>query len=385
MKSNDELINASEIYYLDPQASGVGVNLVNRIVKHPNFAKLMFLKRLFDQGQIRPLIYCGSSLPLFKIKIPVLVNRLISFLEFLIWKKHNKVKGKVFFSVSKSNKRKIIIVDSNTEFRNKYDFLKNLQKEKNVQFLFYTTHLHDRTNDKLNLFQQFPDALFFSESFPDISKEILKGIINNQNFILCPYVIKDYFMRCASPDSNENISNKILVVGTIVRSDAKFEKHLLENFRVKLIHPLRVELFDKKNEIKKVFHNVAAEYTADRKGSEYFKLDMTKVYTQYKYFICPEDAIGMPSGNMVEGMALGSIYFGNENYNYLKDYGMKPWVHYIPHNGTIDGIEASYHIIESNDDLYNSIRHNGMNFAVKNFNMDKVLETFIFNIKKKLA
>ena len=385
MKSNYEVISATEIYYLDPQASGVGVNLVNRIVKHPNFAKLMFLKGLFNQGQIRPLIYCGSSFPLFKIKMPVLVNRLFSFLEFLIWKKHNKIKGKVFFSISDSNKRKIIIIDSNTEFRNKHDFLKKLQKEKNVQFLFYTTHLHARTNEKIKLFQQFPYALFFSESFPDISKEILKGIINNQNFILCPYVIKDYFMKCASPNSNEIFSNKVLVVGSIVRSDDKFEKHLLENFKVKLIHPLRVELFDKKNDINKVFHNVAGEYAADRKGSEYFKLDMTKVYTQYKYFICPEDAIGMPSGNMVEGMALGSIYFGNENHGYLKDYGMRPWVHYIPHNGTIDGIEASYHKVESNEDLYNSIRHNGMNFAVQNFNMDKVRETFISNIKNKLA
>jgi len=385
MKNFDKVINGSEIYYLDPQASGVGVNLVNRIAKHPNLAKLMFLKELFIQGQIRPLIYCGSSFPLFKIKMPVLLNRLFSFLEFLIWRKHNKIKSKVFFSISESNKRKIIIIDSNTEFRNKHDFLKKLQKEKNVQFLFYATHLHARTNEKINLFQQFPNALFFSESFPEISKEILKDVINDQNYILLPYGIKDYFMKCASPDFNKFPSNKVLVVGSIIRSDDRFERHLFKNFKVKLIHPLRVELFDKKNEINKFFHNVAGEYTGKRGVNEYFALDMTKIYTQFKYFVCPEDAIGMPSGNMVEGMALGSVYFGNENHGYLKDYGMKPWVHYIPHNGTIDGILNSYKKIEADERLYKQIRGEGMNFVVQNFSMDKLLETFIIGVKEKLT
>ena len=367
-----------EVYYLDPHASGVGVNLVNRIAGHPNLAKLMFLKESFIKGEIIPLVYCGSSYPLFRIKMPVFLNRMFSYFEFLEWGRYNKIKSKVRFSLKKNEKKKIVIVDSNTEFRNKYKFLERLSKSGDVQFLFYTTHLHARTNQKIALFQKLPRSLFFSEAFPQMPDSVLKGAISKENFILCPYGIKDYFMEHASPALNEKAQNRILVVGSIIRSDARFEKDLLENFNSKLLHPLRVELFDRRKEISDIFYNVAEEYkyTTKKGSNKYFSLDMNQVYPEYKYFICPEDVIGMPSGNMVEGMALGSVYFGNEKCEYLNDYGMRPWVHYIPYDGTIDGAYAAYRKIEIDGALYKKIRKNGMEFVVHNFGMNSLLKIF---------
>ena len=139
-------------------------------------------------------------------------------------------------------------------------------------------------------------------------------------------------------------------------------------------------MFDKQHEIEDVFYNVAGEYTGKTGVNEYFALDLKKIYPKSKYFICPEDVIGMPSANMVDGMALGSVYFGNENYGYLKDYGLKPWIHFIPHDGSVEGILKSYKKIEDDENLYQKIRYEGMNFIIQNVSLDKTLEKFIVGV-----
>ena len=212
--------------------------------------------------------------------------------------------------------------------------------------------------------------------------------IKKNKHLVVPYFVSSRFLIKKQDKKERN--KKILVTGSIIKSSYDMEKLFMRDWGNKNLNPLRLLLY--KNRKIKVFKNISSYYNFKPSGfifsifkkSSYFSINLPLYYKTYKYFICGEDIAGFYSGNMCEGMASGCIYFANNNLDYLSLLGMKKWVHYIPHDGTIAGILKSYKKIEGNQNLYNYIKKNSQKFALKNFTSKAVRDKFIKQTKKMI-
>lgn len=379
-----------QLFFLDLHSSAVGKNLINLVGRIPYFGKLAFLRNDINSGKIISFIYLGSSLPLKKLSIPIFIKRIIVFIEYILWKLINKYKGSYYLSLNsllKENikRKKIIIIDSNNIFQYPVKIFDDLTK-KGFIFLFYTSHFHFKTLEKVNFFKRYPKSFFFAETIPLMPVSIKNYLIKKNKYLVVPYVVSSRFLIKKQDKKERN--KKILVTGSIIKSSYEMEKIFMRDWGNKNLNPLRLLLY--KNRKIKIFKNITSYYNLKPSGfifsifkkSSYFSVNLPLSYRTYKYFICGEDVAGFYSSNMCEGMASGCIYFANSKLNYLSLLGMKKWVHYIPHDGTIKGILKSYKKIEKNQNLYNYIKKNSQKFALKNFTSRAVRNQFIKLSKK---
>ena len=281
--------------------------------------------------------------------------------------------NKTFYSVRQEemhlNQKNIMIVDTNVDFVGRDKLLDELYGN-GFQFAFYISHFHVRTKQKLNLIKKYGKSIIISEAFPRMPQDVTDVQIYREKFRFLPYAVKPKFVK--QDYIVKERSNKILVTGTVVRDPGRVGDQLQHDYGSRLLHPLRVELFDKREILDQVLRNISAEYSLARKNS-YYSISLLEMYDSHQFFICPEDITGVPSSNMVEGMARGCIYFGNENLEYLKDYGMRPWLHYIPYDGTLNGLLEARNRILNNSTLIQQISRNGEELAKAEFSGDRVL------------
>jgi hypothetical protein len=368
-----------KILFLDPHASGVGVNLVNRFYTTPNFSKLFFFSEGMAKGDISSLVYCGSSFALGRVPMPIILNRIISVVEFFLWRHYNNIfSNYIIASLSKKIECNIII-DSNIPFRGREKYLEKLYKQnKNIRFIFYVSHIHFNTEEKIKLFKKFPNSLFFSESRPIFKDTDSKKIINKNNFFHCSYGVNKKFFSL--DNILKNRGEKILVTGSILETKGNESIELFKYFGSESIHKDRGFLFKNKNKLNYLFNNIA-EYYIPGSVNNYFKHDIVKQYGSHKYFICPEDATGMPSVNMLEGMAMGCVYFGNINYTYFEEYKMEEWVHFIPHNGSIKSIESAFYRVQNDPELFKKIQDQGALLVRSKYSMKSTYKRFESSLK----
>lgn len=385
MKKKLIIDDRPQLFFLDLHASSVGINVINWLARHPFFGKLAFLKSDINKKKIIPIILLGSSFPIDKMPLPILFKRFFVLLEYFVWKFINDIKGDFKISMNSENKKKIIIIDSALIFKYPMDLFDKL-KEKGYIFLFYISHYHYETLEKINFFNRYPESFFFSEIIPNKPISVKTQPIKKNKHLLVPYYASYRFFK----KKNIERSSKILITGSLVQSNTKLKKLFLRDWGSKDLHPLRLSLHKlKKN---KVFEKISSYYDYNFLGfifsifkkKNYYSIDLPTYYQKYKYFICPEDVSGYYSSNMCEGMASGCVYFANKNLNYLSILGMKPWVHYIPHNGTINDILKSYKKIQNNKNLYNIIKKKSQEFALNNFTIKAIHLKFNKELKKKI-
>lgn len=380
----------SQLFFLDMHASGVGKTLSNAIGRIPYPGKFAFLRNDIISEKIISFVYIGSSFALHKLRLPIFIKRVIVLFEYILWKLINKFNVSYYLSLNSllkknSNKNKILIIDTNCIFQYPVKFFDDLTK-KGFIFLFYISHFHFKPLEKINLFKKYPESFYFAETIPVKPISIKnKLIISNRQFVV-PYYASERFFKKKN-DKKERI-NKILVTGSLIKSSGEVEKLFMRDWGNKDLNPLRLLLY--RNRKIKIFKNISAYYDSYKisgyilsifKKKQYYFIDLPSYYKTYKYFICGEDIAGFYSTNMCEGMASGCIYFANENLDYPSLLEMKKWVHYIPHDGTIKGIQKSYQKVERNKNLYNYIKEESQNFALKNFTAKAVRDKFIKQIK----
>lgn len=361
------------IYFLNPHTSAVGDNLVNIVAKHPSFAKFFYLQEPIKNRELNIFVYRASSFAFYKLPIGNVLKSLLSILEYKIWCKINRINvKKTFYSVRQKgmhlNQKKIMIVDTNVEFIGKDKLLDELYGN-GFQFAFYISHFHARTKQKVNLLKKYRKSIIFSEAFPRMPQDLLDEQILREKFRFLPYAVKPKFVK--KDNIAKERSNKILVTGTVVRDHGRTGDQLQNDYGSRLLHPLRVELFDRRAVLDSVMHNISAEYSLVHNNS-YYNINLVDMYDSHQFFICPEDITGAPSSNMVEGMARGCIYFGDERLEYLKSFGMMPWVHYIPYDGTLNGLLETRNKILDNSAIIQQISRNGTELAKVEFSGDRV-------------
>lgn len=225
-----------------------------------------------------------------------------------------------------------------------------------------------------------------------------------------PFVYSARFIKKTSFESRQN---KCFAVGTVF---APRYYDFIEYFGKGMpLHPMRDTIYNKKNEIREFIDCYICSFESARNlkniskddslltklakkylpffllskilpnyKKEYFKFNIVEEYNQYKIFVSPEEIVGLPSINAIEGMACGCAFIGVDDSMYT-DIGFKAGVNYIAYkiNDLEDLINQIKYYFEHQQEL-KKIADNGYEFARSNFSKEKVADVFWNDLEKLL-
>lgn len=344
------------LYIIDPHCINILNNVNNIILGRSKFQKLNYFVSLFEQSEAIPVFFGGSSFPTHKLKSK-LVMKIVAKCEFKLWKRLNNIDVENI-DISNIPIGSTVFVDTNVASSFNEELI-DIFNERNIRVLAYVSHLAQNSDQKIKMFKKLTcEYRLISEA-----KMNLSGVDKTRMRVL-PYYFHERFK--AEEVGDQRLA-KLLVVGTV---NFKKDQSLLNNFGSNVLNPLRNELYLHRNQITEFF-NIAQDYSLT--NNQYYNLDLPKLYSLFKYFVCPEDITGTPSSNMVEGMAAGSIYFGNENLDYFSDYGMEPFTHFVPYDGTREGLVEVFQTIKYDTVLTREIAENSIKLAKESFSRKALL------------
>lgn len=116
---------------------------------------------------------------------------------------------------------------------------------------------------------------------------------------------------------------------------------------------------------------------------DYYKIDIVKLYNEYKMFVVPEEAIDLPGIGFVEGMACGSAFIGKRDPMY-EDVGLIDKVNYIGYDGTLNDLIEKITYYQYHGEELEAIAQEGYNFVNCNFTGKVVVENFLSKLKEEL-
>ena len=203
--------------------------------------------------------------------------------------------------------------------------------------------------------------------------------------------------------------NKAMAVGTASTCEGLKGVYDLyrEYFHTNIIQPMRWEILEKKDQIKDVIdcyigdirsgsvkkktpHGIVDKilwkFQSNKVGnqSDYTSFDMVETFNKYKMFTCPEELVGMPGIGAIEGMACGTAYLGIEHEMY-KSLGLIPGVHYIPYDGTLDGMVKVIKEYQLKPDELERIANAGCDYVRSRFNEEAVINTFVKQLNESYS
>ena len=344
----------NNIYVLDPHIIGISKTISNHIFNLP-YSNLSYLKNLLIHKKLKVCLHADSSLPIFKLRIPLIGRRILTIIEYFIWLKVNKYKWISFCSIYNIPRGSIVFIDTVTISKiniNAYKILDN----RNCKMIFYFNHFFNNLSLKTKLINEYKNCNYLVESNfknPKISK------LDKTKFLFFPYSAEERFFKAARKTKVRN--PKVLVVGSVITEELDNKDALKEECGNTLINPHRVDFYKKFARYPEKIKHIASVYNPlkdikNGKKNEYLSLDMTEYYSSYEFFVCPEDITGLPSRNMIEGLAAGCIYFGNENLDYFKHYKFIPYKHFLPYDGTIEDLIKQWEIIKKDKKLILEMR-----------------------------
>ena len=97
-------------------------------------------------------------------------------------------------------------------------------------------------------------------------------------------------------------------------------------------------------------------------------------------FVSPEETIGQPSINAIEGMACGCAYVGQGSPMYA-DMGFVQGVHYVPYDGTVNGLVRRVADYQARPEELAVIADAGRRFVLDHFRPERVIREFVKRIK----
>ncbi len=221
----------------------------------------------------------------------------------------------------------------------------------------------------------------------------------NDVYIL-PHVLRARYVKMTQFKERKN---RCLALGTLVienESDSSNEDYC-NFFKINTLHPMRKAIFEHQdgttafmdslisvhNEKRLAIAKVSNLYRKSNifkivydlfflpEGKEYHRIDIVKKYNEYAMFVAPEETIGLPSVNVVEGMACGCAFIGLDHSMY-RDSGMMPGENYIAYDGTFEGLRGTIEYYQKHPEELEVIAMNGYEFAKKRFSEERIVKDF---------
>lgn len=250
------------------------------------------------------------------------------------------------------------------------------------------------------------NSVFFQQHFPWYKKDV---------YVL-PFIPQKRFTKI-QPFA-ERI-NKAIAMGTITHPMT--DSNYVSFFKNEMLQPMRLEIFNKAKDLEKQIDSfiskadenaiqletIESQFLAkikkhinhikivlsiflslfkknktlyfSKKERQYFKWNIVEKYNNYKMFINPEEAIGLPGIGFVEGMACGCAYIGLRDPMY-NEIGLIDKIHYIGYNGTVKDLKEKIEYYQNNPKELEEIAHTGYEFVIQKLNIDVVCSKFLNDI-----
>lgn len=395
--------------FYNPQAvqSILGDTLISRIFRTnrkqiKSLCKLDYLLEILKNPDIdTAIIVDGTSTSLFS---PVrksnrfnklFIIKIVSFFEIYFWcllNKINPLKQKIIFNINKLDSKNDLLFGFGAltnVFFDSNKIKKSLFKLFKGKKIIHLNHYFlDTKNLSKNLNIIKPD-LYLSEA--DLSKnDYFKHFFNNKKVYILPYVLRDRYVLKKKFKNRKNIC---LALGTSTVFDASdIYKDFCVFFKTNTLQPMRNEIYINKNKITKFIDNYVYFGKSSlntsflkkifnlKKVNKYFSFDVVLKFNNYKMFVSPEELIGVPSINFIEGMGCGCAYFGLKDF--YKDLGLTDGVNYIAYDGSLEDLTNKIEYYQKHNKKLEKIAKNGYDLVRKNFNKDLVVEKFLSDMEK---
>jgi len=121
-----------------------------------------------------------------------------------------------------------------------------------------------------------------------------------------------------------------------------------------------------------------------REQASYWDFDIVALYNKYAMFVSPEEDVGLPTINFIEGMACGCAFIGLDHAMY-RSLGMQDGIHYIAYDGTLDDLCSKISHYVNHPAELSAIADQGHAFVTRCFDEAHVRETFWSDMEKYAA
>lgn len=275
------------------------------------------------------------------------------------------------------------------------DLLKNL----NCKKVFHLTHYMLDTSTIARNFDFVHGDLIVAENNLSKNSAYFNNFFTayNTNVYLLPFVPSKRFVKnvCFS-----NRVNKCLATGTFETiSPSNRTSDFQAYFKVDTFHPLRKEIFQKKQQLSSSISSFIGDYNEKKakpirpdkskiqraltliyktyfvKQSAYFKFDIVKTYNTYRMFVVPEELNDLPGIGFVEGMACGCAYIGKKSPIY-SDLGLVAGKHFVEYDGTLDDLVDKITYYQKSYSKLELIADEGSKYIHEKLNRDFVAKMF---------
>lgn len=393
---------------INPHVCAYGRTVSSFVFRKKMFKKYNFILENYIKDEKKDAaFYIDGSYNSFNLNWPILA-KFFSYLELIFWMLLNNVNPfriKIYFSIRKLDPKNDIIFTFSRTFINISEKRRNkleLDKFDGLIFIHFTHYFQ-----KIKLLADFLKKIKFPVivaendlTSNDFFKKYFPGV---ERVYQLPNGFEDRFIL-KNEDFNRR-ENKCLALGTMCPAN---EKEYADFFNLeRCLQPMRRIIFEKnagyKNEIDsfiKEFKDVKSIKSIKAKDSllikilkrilpyvilsrlihvpqeKYFQFDIVKKYNEYKMFVCPEEAIGLPSINVFEGMACQCAYIGINSPMYSK-LGLIPGVHYVAYQeNNFEDLISKIRYYQKNSEELRKIAEAGHSLARQNFNRQEISKKF---------
>lgn len=237
------------------------------------------------------------------------------------------------------------------------------------------------------------NPVFISEGSPTETPFFQKYFDKRIPHYQLPFAFSNRFV---SESSVEEKSMKCLAVGSVTEV---FQREFQECYKSDspVLHPMRRVIHQARESLHDViecrirdFSNFESETNPQSRNSRYFQEDLVNLFKSHILFISPEEIVGLPSVNFVDGMAAGTAYIGARDQMYA-NLGMEEGIHYIAYStGNLEDLICKIRYFLENPEKTMKIAQAGLEFAMNHFSPREIVKkleiiaTFEFNSKIRI-
>jgi glycosyltransferase involved in cell wall biosynthesis len=235
------------------------------------------------------------------------------------------------------------------------------------------------------------NPVFISEGCPTTNPFFQKYFDKTIPHYQLPFAFSERFVGESSVGEK---SMKCLAVGSVTEV---FQRDFREYYKSDspVLHPMRRVIYQARESLRDVIEcrirdlsHSESETNPQSRKSTYFREDLADLYKSHILFISPEEIVGLPSVNFVDGMAAGTAYIGARDEMY-SNLGMQEGVHYIAYSaGNLEDLISKLRHSLENPDKVKKIAQAGFEFAMNHFSPKEVVGYFEkiagFELKSKI-
>ena len=319
--------------------------------------------------------------------LPKIIRHFLLRKEIKKWVKINNFMGKIkvhWTPETISDRRNIYLFS----YKNCTDHFESRRKyiEAFDRKIINLSHFMIRVSEKSKNTQSLRNVVYTSEA--DLSDEpFFVKFFGGSNLVLTlafcvasRFEIKKPFRsrvdRCAAAGSFHNLENE---------RPRSFYKDVMNFFHTNTYHPVRKLVYENQHLLGGYINCAIAPFRENRIGllrkldvrqKSYFSFNVVDFYNNNKYALVGEEIYGLPGIGFFEAMACGCTLLGHSG-RFYNGLGLVSGVHYVGHDGTLDGITRAIDYLRENPEKAEEIAENGKEYTNTHCGPDALFDKLI--------